>query len=220
MDASTARLNPPQQYRSRKTLERIVRASLDILDAEGPDGLTVQAIVDRAGSSVGSFYARFGGKADLLDYLGARVWDEALDRWNERLASRDWSELELSQIVEGAVMLLVDSQESRAAFLRTVDRATGGNDAAYLAFRAHVVAGIGALLLEHQTDIDHVDPELAVRLGLLAVVGMISAATRPGGQVVQRDTLVGEARDLLLRYLTSGEPEPPSGDVEFFDVWT
>ena len=59
-----------------------------------------------------------------------------------------------------------------------------------------------------------------MRLGLLAVVGMISAATRLGGQVVQRDTLVGEARDLLLRYLTSGEPEPPSGDVEFFDVWT
>ena len=65
---------PPKQTRSRRTLERIVQASLDILEREGPDGLTVQAIVERAGSSVGSFYARFGGKDDLLEYVGDRVW--------------------------------------------------------------------------------------------------------------------------------------------------
>ena len=52
------------------TWMRIAKASLEILGEEGADGLTVQAIVQRAGSSVGSFYARFDGKEDLLDYLG------------------------------------------------------------------------------------------------------------------------------------------------------
>ena len=96
-------LTPPKQTRSRRTLERIVQASLSILDEQGPAGLTVQAVVARAGSSVGSFYARFKGKGDLLDYLGARVWQEALERWNEALESRDWSALGLRELAAGSV---------------------------------------------------------------------------------------------------------------------
>ena len=56
-----ATINPPKQARSRRTLERIVEASLEILAAEGPDSLTVHRVVEKAGSSVGSFYARFEG---------------------------------------------------------------------------------------------------------------------------------------------------------------
>ena len=41
-------LTPPKQTRSRRTLERIVQASLSILDEQGPAGLTVQAVVARA----------------------------------------------------------------------------------------------------------------------------------------------------------------------------
>ena len=59
-------LNPPQQSRSQRTLERIVAASLELLATQGPSGLTVQAVVDKADSSVGSFYARFKGKDDLF----------------------------------------------------------------------------------------------------------------------------------------------------------
>ena len=100
MDSVHAHVNPPKQSRSKRTLERLVGASLEILGREGPDALTVQAIVERAGSSVGSFYARFAGKEDLLDYLGERVWREAAARWDEALASRDLSGLDLRQLVE------------------------------------------------------------------------------------------------------------------------
>ena len=90
-------LKPPLQTRSRRTLERIVAASMAILEEEGSAGLTVQAIVDRAESSVGSFYARFTGKDDLLTYLGERAWREASERWDEALATRDWSALGLRE---------------------------------------------------------------------------------------------------------------------------
>ena len=53
-------LNPPKQSRSRRTLERIVQAALKILEEQGHKALTVQAVVDRADSSVGSFYAQIG----------------------------------------------------------------------------------------------------------------------------------------------------------------
>ena len=139
-------LNPPRQNRSQRTLERLVRASLDILDEQGPTALTVQAIVTRADSSVGSFYARFKGKDDLLDYLGERVWQEALDRWNTSVSSHDWSELDLRQLAEGSVRLLSDAQRSRSSYLKSLDRAAGRNDDAYVRFRRPLLDGIGTPL--------------------------------------------------------------------------
>ena len=85
-----AQIRAPKQSRSKRTLERIVAASLELLEAEGLTGLTVHKVVAKAGSSVGSFYARFDGKEDLLDYLGERVWTEALERWEVALETRDW----------------------------------------------------------------------------------------------------------------------------------
>ena len=211
---------PPLQYRSRRTLERIVRASLDILDTEGAQGLTVQAIVDRADSSVGSFYARFDGKADLIEYLGARVWDEALDRWNEALASRDWSGLDLGQMAEGSIQLLVDAYRSRATFLRSLDEVAGAGDRAWEAFRDELVRGISGLLLERAAEIDHARPELAVRLGLFAVLGVLSAVDLEDEEALPRATLIVEVRDLLMSYLCPTAPSPQDAEgVDFFHIW-
>ena len=212
-------LTPPQQTRSRRTLERIVRASLAILAEQGPGGLTVQAVVDRAGSSVGSFYARFKGMSDLLEYLGARVWQEALERWSEALESRDWSVLELQELAAGSVGLLLDAQRSRSSYLRALDRAARGNDEAYTAFRKELLAGISQLLLARKHEIDHLRPELAIRLGLLAVLGVVDAEDPTSGEPVPRSVIVKEATALLLGYLVPGGPPGSSEGVDFFDIW-
>jgi len=214
-----ASLTPPKQTRSRRTLERIVQASLSILDEQGPAGLTVQAVVARAGSSVGSFYARFKGKSDLLDYLGARVWQEAIERWSEALASRDWSTLELRELAAGCVGLLFDAQRSRSSYLRALDRATRGNDDAYTAFRKQLLDGISELLLARKEEIDHLQPELAVRFGLLAVLGVVDAEDPTSGEALPRAVIVKEATDLLLGYLAPAGPPGSSESVDFFDIW-
>jgi AcrR family transcriptional regulator len=212
-------LSPPKQTRSRRTLERIVSASLAILDDQGPAGLTVQAVVEHADSSVGSFYARFKGKSDLLDYLGARVWQEALERWNEALASRDWSDLELGELASGSVGLLYDAQRSRSSYLRALDRAASGNDDAYTAFRKQLLDGISELFLARRHDIDHLRPELAVHLGLLAVLGVIDTEEAANGEPLTREVLVKEATDLLLGYLAPTGPASSAEGVDFFDIW-
>ena len=214
-----ARLNPPKQSRSQRTLERIVEASLELLATEGPAGLTVHAVVDKADSSVGSFYARFGGKDDLLDYLGERVWDEALDRWNEALASRDWSDLDFAELVAGTVGLLIDAQRSRSVYLRALDRAAGRQSDAYANFRSHLLVSLGGLLLDRREEIRHDEPELAVRLGLRAVLGVIDAELRVVEDRLDRDTLVSECRSLLHGYLTGRVDAGPGDAVDFFDVW-
>lgn len=219
----TTALNPPKQPRSKRTLERLVAASLELLEEEGPGGVTVQAVVARANSSVGSFYARFGGKDDLLHYLAERVWDEALERWNAAVDSAAWSEMTLAEITEGAVGLLIDVRRSRVGHLRDLDRMVGGGDA-YERFRRRVVDSLELLLLEREAEIVHARPELAVRLGLTAVLGVVDAGLVVQAEEAQtpeegRELLLHECTELLLVYLTGGAAERGSEPVEFFDVW-
>ena len=214
-----AQINPPKQSRSQRTLERIVAASLELLATEGPSGLTVHKVVAKADSSIGSFYARFKGKDDLLDYLGERVWTEALERWNEALVSRDWSELGLEEMVEGAVSMLIDAQRSRSAYLKALDWASGRQSDAYETFRNELLRGLGDLLLERAAHIDHPQPELTVRVGLRAVLGVVDAEFRAVQDRLARETLVEECRRLLYGYLTGQASGPGSENVDFFDVW-
>lgn len=219
MDENTQlRIRPPKQSRSRRTLDRIVEASLELLATEGLAGLTVHKVVAKANSSVGSFYARFDGKEDLLDFLGERVWSEALERWEQALATRDWSDFELSDVIQGAVGLLIDAQRSRSAYLKALDWASGRQSDAYEAFRSELLRGLRQLILLHRNEIAHPDPELAVRLGLRAVLGVVDSEFRATRDRLSRDVLIEECRSLLLGYLT-GESGEGETSVEFFDVW-
>lgn len=213
-------VRPPKQSRSRRTLERIVRASLAILDEAGPDGLRVQAIVARAGSSVGSFYARFDGKDELLEYLGERVWREAAERWDQALASQEWRGLDLRSVVEGAVRLLSEAGRSRASSLRALERTPGARDDAYRAFHAHVLRGVEGLLLERVDEITHPDPPVAVPVALRGALAVLDAP--PGSPLsdVADDRRVEESSRLVLAYLTGDAGGASSrGDVDFFDIW-
>lgn len=221
-DTPTSVLKTPKQPRSRRTLERIVGAALELLETKGPDAVTVQAVVAKAKSSVGSFYARFRGKDDLLEYLSERVWDEALARWSEAVEGHAWADMTLAQIVEGSVGLLFDVRRSRIGHLRHLDQMASGGDA-YERFRRMLLESLERLLLERRGEIKHADPQLAVRLGLSAVLGVLDAgldaSPPPDSEPVGRDRLVSECTDLLFVYLAGSTPERGSEPVEFFDVW-
>jgi AcrR family transcriptional regulator len=216
-----AHVNPPKQNRSRRTLERIVAASLELLATEGPSGLTVHRVVDKAESSVGSFYARFNGKEDLLDYLGERVWTEALDRWNDSLTAHDWSAHELADLVRASIGLLVDAQRSRSVYLKAIDQVSGRRAHAYDTFRAEVLSGVAGLLLTRADEMEHSNPDLAVRLGLRATMGILDGESRAFHDRLDREVLVDECSRLLLGYLAGADAgTAASGGPEFFDVWS
>jgi AcrR family transcriptional regulator len=73
----------PQQARSRRTLERLREAAWDLLEQEGVEALTITGVSAGAGVSVGSFYARFEGKEELLDHLEAVALEAAIRSWTE-----------------------------------------------------------------------------------------------------------------------------------------
>lgn len=215
-------LNPPKQDRSRRTLERIVTASLEILRREGPHGLTVHAIVEQAESSVGSFYARFGGKEDLLDYLGSRVWEEATQRWAETMRSQSWSDADLDDVLAGAVALLARAGRSRSDYLRALGQAGPGNgNDAFARFRRRVVDDVARAVLSTE-GLDAEVPERRVRLGLFAVVGLLDMAQDPAWEGPSEEEVRAEALSLLRRYLSStseGYAPADTRQVDFFDIW-
>ena len=80
-DSTDSSVRPPQQARSRRTLERLEKAALELVARDGPDSVTVAQVVARARSSVGSFYARFQGKDELFLHLAEGLRRQALERW-------------------------------------------------------------------------------------------------------------------------------------------
>jgi AcrR family transcriptional regulator len=66
----------PRQQRSRETLTRLLDAAEALLDERPLERITVADVVERAGSSVGSFYARFPTKEALVVALLERYHDD------------------------------------------------------------------------------------------------------------------------------------------------
>lgn len=81
------------------TLERIVRAAVELADAEGLDAVTMRAVAERLGFTTMSLYRHVPGKAELVDLMhdevlgetggGASEEEEAGPPWRRELV--EWA---------------------------------------------------------------------------------------------------------------------------------
>lgn len=226
-------VHPPQQDRSRQTLDRIVKAALDIIADEGVPGVTVAKVVRRARSSVGSFYARFPGKDDLLRYLEERVWREARERWEAAVRSRSWEDRSLAEVVEDVVDIMIRSYLQDAGRRQALGAWVGRDTSRSVArtFHGAVMADLRRLLLWRRTEIGHPNPELAVDLGYRMLIASLKELVSLehqldfGAPVYGSDVLQSELSRLFVSYLV-GTEKPASGPVEHaldfvdpFDIW-
>jgi len=228
------RFSPPKQSRSRRTLERISSAALELIEEVGLEAATVAEIVARAGSSVGSFYARFPGKEDLIRYLQQRVWTEARERWDEALAAEAWGGRTMEEVLEAVIGLLLRSLEAdhhRRKILGGVQLADPQTAALVLDFHDHIVSTVTDLLLERRADITHPEPEEAVPFGYRVVIGAIrefldlaearTLISGDGAETTVPSKLGPELARLWIGYLSprSVSPDERDGAVDFFDPW-
>ena len=213
--AESSPVRPPVQARSRRTLARILDASVTLLGERGWDGLTIQDVVSRARTSVGSFYARFEGKEDLLAYVEETVWTRVRKRWDEQISARIGQADLLGDRVRAVVQLLLEVQgnESVKRLSPVGGEAGGGRD-----FDHHVRDTIAGVLLERRAEIRHPDPLAAIWLGHTAVTGAIRE--RPEGW--EDGLLTEELARLWLSYLgqREGDDRGTESAVDFFQVWT
>lgn len=226
-DPSSDHVRRPRQERSRKTLERIAGAALELFAERGVEATSVHEIVERADSSVGSFYARFDGKESLVRFLEERVWARARERWDRALEEGVWDERSLEEVVRGLVASLAALQEADAAqrgALRQHARSRGEPDPEEPAFHRHVEAGVRRLLLERREAIRHPEPETAASIAYRWILGglreVLGRPTPDGSDRIDRETLVEELSRGLLAYLGAREGGSREEEgVEFFDVW-
>ncbi len=215
MDEAPAR--SPKQHRSRRTLQRIARAALELIAQNGVEGTTVGAIVRRAGSSVGSFYARFDGKSDLLLYLDEHIWETVEQQWSEALAD-GLPDRPIDQLVRGLARLYADldlvHRGARDAIGRALRGPGAGPSDAALRIRARVREDSQRLLLAKQDVIVHSDATLAVE----TVCRTLETAASLFEPVFLEDLC-----SALVSHLVVGDRDSSSSSgaaVEFFDIWS
>ncbi|HUO86160.1 MAG TPA: TetR/AcrR family transcriptional regulator [Thermoanaerobaculia bacterium] len=111
----------PTQARSRRTLERVIEAATRLLDEQTFEELTIAQVVERAGSSVGSFYARFGDKAGLLDTLD-EIYAQELIATVEELIGEAAADppADLADAVRHLFRPLVDFHRERRGLIRAL----------------------------------------------------------------------------------------------------
>ena len=79
----------PVQQRSEATVERILRASMELLHSQGIEGFTTNAVAHHAEVNVGTLYHYFSDKNSLLTELFIRFETERVDYLRNRLAHFD-----------------------------------------------------------------------------------------------------------------------------------
>ena len=217
---ATSLVRKPQQERSRRTLQRILDAGLHLLEHEGPDSLTVTGITKRARTSVGSFYARFQGKDDLLRYLGERSLNEALEVWaqlREGLGGDEALRTSVGEIVNRLGWLYLEGAGRSLVLLDGIEDAVPTR---HRRLEARIAADLREL---------EVGPSIRADLATHVVTGILRDATvwafqndagsEEDSPYPETATLLAELVEILVGYL-GGEvqeatvPEPESTEPD------
>ncbi len=207
----STRFRPPQQHRSQETLDRILDAAEQILDAKSFSEATLVEIMERAGVTVGAFYRRFPDKDALLHLLDDRFFSELYARADSTLDPSLWNNAPLSAIVAGFVGHAVELYRGRRGLLRSLFlRARTDPLIADSARRAnaHVIEKLVPLLMARADEIHHSDPRRAIELGYMIVVGalretILFGEVWPSPNAATNADISAELSRVYLAYLTA-----------------
>jgi AcrR family transcriptional regulator len=202
-------VSDPKQARSERTLYRLLDAGEALIVEQGLGGLSIPAVVRRAGSSVGGFYARFRDKNELLRALEERFFLQVQERLDALADERRWVGAPIGEIVAAAVEELVNVTESRRELIRAfLFRATQDvrirDDA--VRFRNRAAQRIAALLVAKAPGFRHPDPALAIDLGVQLGFSLMNQhvlleGTRAAGRTLTRQELQREIARMFIAYV-------------------
>jgi AcrR family transcriptional regulator len=203
----------PQQARSRDTLERVLRATERLLERMHFEDISIGQILEVSEVSVGSFYARFHSKEDLLPVLYAAYSKDLAGRMGRWLAPERWAGKRLVARVRELLRLAVASYRERRGLLRAVALLARSRPRQVVrtALRERVEQYQAAeqLLLQCRAEIRHPDPRLAVQTGILFTLAacrdkiLFAEAPHPASVNVTDGQLADELARALCAYLTT-----------------
>lgn len=198
MDDTTAWLHAPKQDRSQQTTERIRAVALAAFAEERFDTVSVSELAERAGVSVGGFYARFKNKAALLHALDDYVLDEMLRSVRRVMAADRLAGASLADVVAAYVRMMVGFfARHRGVSRQIVIRARTSDDPGFLermrAFNAEAHGLLAARLQERSREIRCDDPEAAIPFAIMTVSATAREAVLFGDRKMNLSTTRGRA---------------------------
>ena len=176
-DKQILAVNPAQQERSRRTELSIATALSSLLQEKSFADISVGDIAERAGVSVGGFYARFPSKDALLGLVELNILEEFNNTAASALDPARFEGKGLSEITLAYAQLLVTSFRARGREIVQILRYTRkGSDTErrLREFNIAVHDRMRALLGRHLSEIHGPDSMLTINLGLY----IASAAAR------------------------------------------
>jgi AcrR family transcriptional regulator len=204
----------PQQARSRESLRRLLRATVEVLGQHGIAGATIPRIAVHAGLTPGAVYRRFRNKDVLLETAILSILEDQDKFLRLSLTVEAAAEIPFSTLVEQVINSLVVSYRANANLLRAVRQFLQEKEgtpfwkkAAKLQIRTFEY--LVAIFVTSGREIKHADPRTAAALGLVMVIGTLwEVVVNPGDiklwkSFLPKDdrTLKGELTRSFLCYL-------------------
>ncbi|HET9182827.1 MAG TPA: helix-turn-helix domain-containing protein [Candidatus Angelobacter sp.] len=163
----------PQQERSRESLQKLLRAAIEVLGQHGVEGTTIPRIAHHAGLTPGSVYRRFPDKEALLEtaILGM------LERQDQNVRSMTpemTRDIPLRVFADQIINSIVVGYRARASLLRALRQFVRGRGKTPFGKKAsrlelRTFERLVDLFMSHAERIDHPDPRAAISIALMMV---------------------------------------------------
>lgn len=200
-------VKPPRQARSAQTLERILEAAEELIAERGIEGTTIVEVARRAGSSVGSFYARFPDKEALLLSVLERFYEQSVATAEMVLDPARWDGVALDEALRSAFLFLLRVFRERRGLITTFTlRAAREGDVAALGERLGelVAAQVYELLRVRDEQVSHPEPREAVRFATWMVLSALEARalhTAEAKMQIPEELIAAELTRMCTAYL-------------------
>jgi AcrR family transcriptional regulator len=203
----------PRQLRSEETLQRLLSATERLLAQRHFEHISIHDILAESGVSVGSFYARFRRKEDLLPHLYEEYSNDLRARMANDTAPARWAGVRLAPRIQALVAQAVAAYRERRGLLRAVALLARSRPKVVgksaLREREDQYRAAGTLLLACRDEVKHPEPARAVDAGILCVLAacrdkiLFAEAPHPASVDLSDEQLALELARVLHAYLTT-----------------
>jgi len=172
----------PQQERSRETLVRLLRATIQIMDKHGLDDTTIPLIAATAGLSPGSVYRRFKDKEALVRAAFLSVLKSSVEANRTALVPEAFRNKSLEETAKTLVTAIMRQYRAHPNLLGALNRYLGNQrEKRFQRQAADLIAQnfrrLVDILLLYRKQIAHPDPEFAISFALLQATTAIEIVT-------------------------------------------
>jgi AcrR family transcriptional regulator len=205
---------PPQQVRSRQTMERLLAATIAAIENQGLAGVVIPEIAAAAGLSTGSVYRRFTDKDALIRTAFLRMLEASQEANRISLPPDRFQGLTLDQALHALGRALVAQYGGRTGLLKALDRFLEvQSDEAFreraLDLMVPNIQRVIDALLPFRDEIMAADTERAITFALLSAATVIEAHKLYAPLLWQRmlpldnEALAAETARAMAAYLRS-----------------